>query len=281
MVTGTEADRRLKVVDAELHDIEQPVKTYSTGMSVRLMFATSPRSPRPVDPRRDWSATPTSPRRVSRGSQLSGGGTRCCWSHDVYAAARLCDRMIWLDRGRIILDGPSPRIVTVRDSIRLQEEEQLHHRRLSRLSKLRCGLRHSRGHYIVEISARQRAALRRCISAASSCGDGGVAGALPLGSAVSSRDPSRTSCRRARGGADAVESPGVAIDAELRFAVSQSGGDRGGAARRRVVGATLSIDAELGTDRSARQRLSRPAFGSHGVSAAGRRVAHGRRRRRA
>jgi ABC-type polysaccharide/polyol phosphate transport system ATPase subunit len=167
-VTGHEADRRYEeVVDfAELHEyIEQPVKTYSTGMSVRLMFATSTAITPDLlilDEVLGVGDAYFTQKSFARIRELSDGGTTLLLvTHDVYAASRLCDRMIWLDRGRVILDGASRRIVTAyEDSIRLQEEEQLHHRRVARLAKLAAAelAAQSHAYYVVEISAPANAA---------------------------------------------------------------------------------------------------------------------------
>ena len=193
-VTGKAADRRYEeVVDfAELHEyIDQPVKTYSTGMTVRLMFATS------------TAVTPDllildevlgvgdayfTQKSFARIRELSTGGTTLLLvTHDVYAASRLCDRMIWLDRGRVIMDGAPRRIVTAyEDSIRLQEEEQMHHRRLARLSKLAADevATHSRAYFIVEIRAADNLPLGAPVyfSRLELGRDGTVFGVLPLGS---------------------------------------------------------------------------------------------------
>jgi lipopolysaccharide transport system ATP-binding protein len=192
-ITGIGADRRFEeVVDfAELHEyIEQPVKTYSTGMTVRLMFATSTAITPDLlilDEVLGVGDAYFTQKSFARIRELSTGGTTLLLvTHDVYAASRLCDRMIWLDRGRLIMDGPSGRIVTAyEDSIRLQEEEQMHHRRLARLAKMAAEetAAKSQAHYIVEIAAAgnvpppapvyfSRLELRR---------DGAVLGALPLG----------------------------------------------------------------------------------------------------
>jgi hypothetical protein len=97
--------------------------------------------------------------------------------------------MIWLDRGRLIMDGPPRRIVTAyEDSIRLQEEEQLHHRRVSQLSKLSAADLAAKSHayYIVEIKAPNNVAPAAPVyfSRVTLGRDGTTLGTLPLGPAA-------------------------------------------------------------------------------------------------
>ncbi len=141
-VTGKEAQRRLgEIVEfAELEEyIDQPVKTYSTGMGTRLMFATS---------------TVISPDILVLDEVLGVGDayfarksyerirelcdkhdtTVLLVSHDVYSAAKICERMIWIDRGRVVMDAASSTIMTAyEDSVREQEESRLRQRKLESL----------------------------------------------------------------------------------------------------------------------------------------------------
>jgi lipopolysaccharide transport system ATP-binding protein len=114
-VTGRAAKERLDdIVDfSELADfIDQPVKTYSSGMYARLAFST---------------ATAISPdilvvdeilgagdayfaakcaermRRLTRDS----GATVLFVSHDMGAVQRICERAVWIDRGRLRMEGPT------------------------------------------------------------------------------------------------------------------------------------------------------------------------------
>jgi lipopolysaccharide transport system ATP-binding protein len=162
-VTGGDADHRYEeIVDfAELHEyIEQPVKTYSTGMTVRLMFATSTAITPDLlilDEVLGVGDAYFTQKSFARIRDLSSGGTTLLLvTHDVYSASQLCDRMIWLDAGRLLMDGPPRQIVTAyEDSIRRQEEERLHNRRMARLAKLREveDAARSHAHFVVEVRA--------------------------------------------------------------------------------------------------------------------------------
>jgi len=117
---------------AELDDYaDQPIKTYSTGMGMRLMFA---------------AATMIKPDLLVVDEVLGVGDayfqqksfqhissicsarqtTLLLVTHDIYNAAALCDRMIWIDRGRLLIDAdPSTVVRAYQDSIREQEERRL------------------------------------------------------------------------------------------------------------------------------------------------------------
>ena len=138
-ITGAAADRLFRdIVDfAELEEyIDQPVKTYSTGMAVRLMFSTSTAIEPELlllDEVLGVGDAYFSQKSFDRIRQLCAakGTTLLLVTHDVYAAARLCDRIIWIDRGQAVLDGPGPQVVRAyEDSIRVQEERRLRLRRL-------------------------------------------------------------------------------------------------------------------------------------------------------
>jgi lipopolysaccharide transport system ATP-binding protein len=87
-----------------------PVSTYSQGMMARLGFAVADE----IDPDvllldevhealdHDFRAVVE-----ERGRELRGrGGIVVAAGHDHAQLARLCDRAVWLDRGRIAADGP-------------------------------------------------------------------------------------------------------------------------------------------------------------------------------
>jgi len=58
-------------------------------------------------------------------------------SHDIYSASRLCDRMIWLDSGRVMIDADAALVMKAyEDSIRVQEEARLARKSQSRLAQL-------------------------------------------------------------------------------------------------------------------------------------------------
>ncbi len=133
-ITGAEADQRCaEIVEfAEIEEyIDQPVKTYSSGMAVRLMFSTS---------------TAITPDLLVLDEVLGVGDayfarksydrirdlcdrektTLLLVSHDVYSASQICNRMIWLDQGRVMVDlPPADALKVYEESVRLQEEARL------------------------------------------------------------------------------------------------------------------------------------------------------------
>ena len=147
-IAGDSADEKLaEIIEfSELEEyIDQPVKTYSTGMGARLMFA---------------AATTMQPELLVIDEVLSVGDayfahksferikemcasqhtTLLLVSHDVYSAAKLCDRMIWIERGAIFADGASVDVMRAyEESIRLQEERRLDAKRQNTLAKRRSG----------------------------------------------------------------------------------------------------------------------------------------------
>ena len=133
-IMGARADR-LAVDAIEFAEIEdyadQPMRTYSTGMGARLMFAISTA----VVPEvlildevlgvgDSYFARKSFDRIREMCAQL--GTTTILVSHDVYAAVRLASRVIWLNQGRIVRDGDGNEVARAyEESIRLQEEERL------------------------------------------------------------------------------------------------------------------------------------------------------------
>jgi lipopolysaccharide transport system ATP-binding protein len=95
--------------------LDQPVRTYSSGMYVRLAFAVMTH----VDAEVlvvDEALAVGDIRFVQKCLAFldrfrADGGTLIFVSHDLAAVRRLCTRAIWLDGGRLQLDGP-PRGVT-------------------------------------------------------------------------------------------------------------------------------------------------------------------------
>ena len=133
-ITGREAERTyLEIVEfAELEEyIEQPVKTYSTGMGMRLMFAASTViEPKllVIDEVLGVGDAYFAKKSFDRIEQLCNRNntTLLLVSHDIYTAARICDRMIWFDRGEVLIDSdPVDVLKAYENSIRLQEENRL------------------------------------------------------------------------------------------------------------------------------------------------------------
>lgn len=160
-ITGGAAERKyLEIVEfAELEEyIEQPVKTYSTGMAMRLMFAASTI----IEPKLlvidevlgvgDAYFAKKSFDRIEQLCQRNNT-TLLLVSHDIYTAARICDRMIWFDRGEILIDSdPVDVLKAYENSIRLQEENRL---RVKTQQKL-AGINESMSRWVlIEVSPAQ------------------------------------------------------------------------------------------------------------------------------
>lgn len=138
-IRGKEAERHLRdiVEFAEIETyIDQPVKTYSTGMAVRLMFASSTA----IVPEilildevlsvGDAYFAHKSFERI-RDMTDSRGSTLLIVSHDVDRTMMLCNRLIWIDGGRVRMDGDAKEVANrYALSIREQEEQRLRQRRV-------------------------------------------------------------------------------------------------------------------------------------------------------
>jgi len=144
-VTGAEADRRCAdVVEfAELEEyIDQPVKTYSTGMAVRLMFSASTAITPDLlvlDEVLGVGDAYFSHKSFERIRELCerNGTTLLLVTHDIYSAVKLCGRVVWIERGQVLVDGDGPTVVKAyEDSIRQQEERRLRLRKQRQVERL-------------------------------------------------------------------------------------------------------------------------------------------------
>jgi ABC-type polysaccharide/polyol phosphate transport system ATPase subunit len=99
------------VAFADLGDfIEEPVKYYSSGMQARLAFAVVV-SVRPdiliLDEVLAVGDQAFKQRCFARlGEFVEGGGTLIVVSHEMDALKTLCTRGVWMDHGRVRMDGP-------------------------------------------------------------------------------------------------------------------------------------------------------------------------------
>lgn len=117
---------------AELEDYaDQPVKTYSTGMGMRLMFAASTMM-KPdllvIDEVLGVGDAYFQRKSFERIREMCEGRetTLLLVTHDIYSASALCDRMIWIDHGRILIDADPPTVTRAYESaVREQEERRL------------------------------------------------------------------------------------------------------------------------------------------------------------
>jgi ABC-type polysaccharide/polyol phosphate transport system ATPase subunit len=114
------------VIDSILEDIidfsgirefiDQPVKTYSSGMYVRLAFSVAT-SVKPdiliIDEALSVGDGDFSRRSFDRIIEMrDAGATILFCSHSLYQLETLCSRSIWLDNGKLMADGPSEKVVT-------------------------------------------------------------------------------------------------------------------------------------------------------------------------
>src|SRR2546422_1067502 len=115
---------------AEIEEyVDQPMKTYSTGMCSRLMFSSSVVvAPEIllVDEILGVGDAYFAHKSFGRMRELcaNAGTTLLLVTHDVYSALNLCDRFIWIDRGRIKFDGPGKDAVAMYESSIKEQEEQ-------------------------------------------------------------------------------------------------------------------------------------------------------------
>jgi lipopolysaccharide transport system ATP-binding protein len=137
-IVGRQADALVEeIIDfAEIDTyIDQPVKSYSTGMGARLMFAAST-ALRPeiliIDEVLSVGDAYFSHKSFERIRTMTEaeGTTLILVSHDIGRAMSVCDRFIWIDDGTIRMDA-DPKSVANRYalSVREQEEQRLRLRR--------------------------------------------------------------------------------------------------------------------------------------------------------
>ncbi|MBI2883674.1 MAG: ABC transporter ATP-binding protein [Candidatus Methylomirabilis oxyfera] len=133
-VTGRPAQHKFaEIVDfSELEDfIEQPIKTYSAGMYARLAFSVAT-SVQPeiliIDEVLGAGDAYFASKCIERMRQLTeeSGATVLFVSHDLASVQRLCTCALWLDRGRLLLDGDTLTVSKAyAAAVREQEEVRL------------------------------------------------------------------------------------------------------------------------------------------------------------
>lgn len=132
-ITGKEAGRLLEdVLDfSELDEfIDKPVKTYSAGMYSRLAFAAST-AVRPeiliIDEILGAGDAYFAGKSAKRMRDLTAGGSTVLFvSHDMSAVQMICNRAVWIERGRVVEDGDPIEVGrSYAASIRRQEELRL------------------------------------------------------------------------------------------------------------------------------------------------------------
>ena len=103
--------------------IDQPVKTYSSGMYVRLAFSIAT-SANPdilvIDEALSVGDGAFAKKSFERILQLKAQGTTVLFcSHSMYQVESFCDRAVWLDHGQVQMEGPASKVVAAyADSLR-------------------------------------------------------------------------------------------------------------------------------------------------------------------
>lgn len=102
------------VAFADIGDfIEQPVKTYSSGMYVRLAFAVIAHADADIliiDEALSVGDVFFGQKCMRFLRDFQKRGTVLFVSHDAGAVTNLCDRALWLDGGRVVMDGPAKEV---------------------------------------------------------------------------------------------------------------------------------------------------------------------------
>ena len=105
--------------------IDQPVKTYSSGMYVRLAFAIAT-SANPdilvIDEALSVGDGAFAKKSFERIMQLKEQGTTVLFcSHSMYQVESFCDRAVWLEHGRVQMEGAASDVVAAyNDSLRAE-----------------------------------------------------------------------------------------------------------------------------------------------------------------
>jgi lipopolysaccharide transport system ATP-binding protein len=119
------------VAFAEVEEyIDQPMKTYSTGMCSRLMFSSSivlTPDILIVDEILGVGDAYFSHKSFKRMRDVCAhdGATLLLVTHDLHSALNLCDRFIWIDRGRIWFEGGGKETIARYESSIKEQEEQV------------------------------------------------------------------------------------------------------------------------------------------------------------
>jgi ABC-type polysaccharide/polyol phosphate transport system ATPase subunit len=126
---------------AEVHEyIDQPMKTYSTGMCSRLMFSAAVVMTPDilvVDEILGVGDAYFAHKSFERMREMcsQSGTTLLLVTHDIYSALNLCDRFIWIDRGAVRFDGDGKSAISLYEaSIKEQEEQRLRARSVQAVS---------------------------------------------------------------------------------------------------------------------------------------------------
>jgi ABC-type polysaccharide/polyol phosphate transport system ATPase subunit len=130
-LTGAEIRRRLPEMRdfAELGEFfDRPVRTYSSGMALRLAFAVATHADADVlivDEALAVGDGYFQKKSVDRITDFQKrGGTLLFCSHALYYVALLCDRAIWLKNGDVAAAGPALTVVRAYEAFLQQKESE-------------------------------------------------------------------------------------------------------------------------------------------------------------
>lgn len=132
-IVGNEAKRlEADIVEfAELEQfIDQPVKTYSAGMYARLAFTVAT-AVKPeiliIDEILGAGDAYFAAKAVERMKELTSGGSTVLFvSHDLASVQQMCERCIWIDKGKIREDGATLNVIKAYSAdVRKREELRL------------------------------------------------------------------------------------------------------------------------------------------------------------
>lgn len=135
-------EKEEEIIDfAELDDfIDQPVKTYSSGMYARLAFSTATVIEPDIliiDEILGAGDAYFAGKSVERMRKLTedSGATVLFVSHDLGSVQQLCNRVIWIDRGRVIAEGEPLEITKMYYAATLKRDELRIKSRNAKISK--------------------------------------------------------------------------------------------------------------------------------------------------
>ena len=132
------------------------MKTYSTGMAMRLMFSASTAITPDLlvlDEVLGVGDAYFAQKSYDRMRELCdrNGATLLLVTHDIYSAVKMCNRVVWFDRGAVAMDGDATTVVKAyEESIRAQEERRLRLKKQAQLALNDNGP----AHVLLEIQAR-------------------------------------------------------------------------------------------------------------------------------
>lgn len=132
-----------EIIDfSELDDfIDRPIRTYSAGMNARLAFSVATAvipDILVVDEILGAGDAYFAGKSVERMRQItSGAGATVLFvSHDLNSVLQLCDRVIWIDRGQVKMDGkPLEIIKEYNATVRAREEQRLRRKTIKECKK--------------------------------------------------------------------------------------------------------------------------------------------------